>query len=57
LPLTVSIHGFSAVLDRKWPGGSAFAGAGSELSGVWCDLALGSVSQHHPDALTSMTKL
>jgi hypothetical protein len=50
--------GFSAVLDRKWPLDRAGrrklyrSGQGALRS----DLQLGSVSKHHPDAMTSIAK-
>jgi hypothetical protein len=50
--------GFSAVLDRKWPLDRAGRhklyrrGHGACRS----DLQLGSVSKHHPDAMTSIAR-
>jgi hypothetical protein len=36
---------------------NTFTGAGREISGVFSKLKLGSVTQHHPDALPSIANL
>ena len=55
---SLQFRGFSAVLDRKWPLDRAGrrklyrSGQGALRS----DLQLGSVSKHHPDAMTLIAK-